>query len=228
MGKMLQKVTASEIDLLVRDSATEFHLVRHFKHLSNRYINSLLGKNYRYFDENEKKYVGGIITREKIQASLEMKGSKFLEGIAKVKTPKLLIELLKKKGRKLATRGELNWFDTSEGLKAHFSTKFTYFIGINAVVKISELPDEQRNNLIQEHRDIFEKDDHQVYIVQGAYTNLTDEITTIIGWPHEWERPMILTAFPGEYAPPLPNNRQSVAENEISRAFWSEHAFINF
>jgi hypothetical protein len=36
----------------------------------------------------------------------------------------------------------------------------------------------------------------------------------------------IITAFPGKYAPPFPNNKLNPSENKLAETFWENHVFV--
>jgi len=36
----------------------------------------------------------------------------------------------------------------------------------------------------------------------------------------------IITAFPGKYAPPFPNNKLNPSENKLAETFWEHHVFV--
>jgi hypothetical protein len=65
-----------------------------------------------------------------------------------------------------------------------------------------------------------------VWMIHGIEPQKTNQCVLCVHTFKEGLPWFINTAYPGVWAPPLPNPRQNTLEHEESIAFWDQHAFI--
>ena len=77
--------------------SNEFHILRHFTHVSEEYKIHLIGKEYWYYDYSEEKYMLWIITKEDIGNALATIGTKFQRDIPWIDSPKEILDIIYKR-----------------------------------------------------------------------------------------------------------------------------------
>jgi hypothetical protein len=100
--------------------------------------------------------------------------------------------------------------------KINIMLKFPMTIGTTNVIQIEN---EHEVNFVQ--RGIY-----KVPAVEGALfkeTNICSLVIQTFELGKIWQ---IVTAHPGEIAPPFPNEKQSVEEHRKSENYWKSHAFV--
>ena len=68
-----EKITIEEIQSIEANPSNEYHILRHFSDIDSQYIDTLLGKDYRFFDYGIKRFTTGIISQYDIDMALETK-----------------------------------------------------------------------------------------------------------------------------------------------------------
>ena len=65
-----------------------------------------------------------------------------------------------------------------------------------------------------------------VWLIPGIEPQETSKCVLVVKKLKEGLPWHVITAYPGIWGPPLPNPRQNSEENEESKKFWDQHAFI--
>lgn len=76
--------------------SNEFHILRHFKYVSDEYKNSLIWKKYYYFDYEKEDFIIWIISEKNIENALNTIWTKFDKNILWLENPKKVLEFIYK------------------------------------------------------------------------------------------------------------------------------------
>ncbi len=116
----------------------EFHVLRHFKFVSNSYKKTLTHQSYWYYDYAQKKFISSKISQNDVENALKTVGTKFEKNIFGIENPHKLLTVIEQKFQELLAINKIHWIDNSENKMAEF--RFDYKINIG---KINCLPIEQ-------------------------------------------------------------------------------------
>ncbi len=223
-GQKSENVSVSQIESIQSDISTQMHLLRHYNHLENTYLDSLVGKSYNYFNSKTKKFEETIVNHEDLLTLMKSKGSKFYDSIGVVSNPIKVVQSVKDNSVKLVENNTLVWIKKKNQLICMFTIYFDQIIGECGLAKLSDLSGNVQATMKVEQR--------------GASHTVDYKINTVIS-------PMILTnclvvqlkkldnsvsvdtAFPGILSPDDPDiSTQSKEEYEFNKSFWENHVFL--
>lgn len=199
---MFEKLDMKELTLDLLDREVSFHLLKHFRKVDDKYMETLC-KDPEY-------------TTDRITEQMERPGSKF--NPSWVSNPHDLIRALwiKLKAQNMDAR----WISDRCVLELTFDRKeFPDGIGTDNLISIDEIPEQERANIREEPTDI-------IGLKTIIYTpEKTWKLHLILGRIED--KTSILTIFPGKYAPMFPDPElQSNEEYLISKTFWENHVLI--
>jgi len=180
----------------------QYHILRHFSWIDKEYSKELI------------KNTG--VTELEIDEQLALSGSKFFPEYAKnpyelwdlIITHPAFPEYFFRKWEKEKLVFEL----------LYDKNKYSNGIGTNALINLKDLDPDETSGV-----EIFYRDRVALKRIMLKRIIPTWKICIIMG---NEKNPFLITLFPGEYAPPLPDkenqNKQEYSENMI---FWNEHVF---
>lgn len=224
-GEISTPLTSSEIDGIKPDSTTEFHLLRHFSQVSEQYTQTLIGKEYAYYEGRKGELKKDIITRAKIEEALQIKGSNFYLQIYDFKNPLELIDSIKTKTKTKLKKTEIFWIAQKSREKSIYVLKYPYSIGKIGVVKIDNLEKKEQKKIKKELRGKVAGDNLYVNVVKGVKASVTNQLVVVL--KKEKGIITVLTAYSGIVAPDFPKNDQEKEEREYNRNWWKRHVFVS-
>src|SRR5687767_14600893 len=90
------------------NASNEYHVLRHFQHVSKTYIQTLIGKKYSYFDFSDGKVKERIVDQDAIDEALQSQGTKFFPNIKGLSIPRELLQLIIKEFESLQP-SDIKW-----------------------------------------------------------------------------------------------------------------------
>ena len=142
-------------------------------------------------------------------------GSMFISDFAT--TP---IELLKKIKNHIISNNLTFPFN---GKRCEISLKFNDQVGWDSIIRIDKLTKDEQKTIIQKRRD--QENEYLVNFIKLDKKIPTNRVNVILLQADDELR--ILTIFPGELAPPIPNYKyHNPEEYKKYDTFWQAHAFI--
>ncbi len=181
----------------------QFHVLKHFGEVDHTYRQYLISHS----DYSE----------EDIMNQLKEHGSQFYKSFAS--DPLHLLDLVKNKFRQ--DGDEAKWIRDRCEVRLNFSkVNFPEGVGEDHIIHIDKLPDEKKNQLPDLEYETLQK------IQFSGHPKKTWTVNMIIKKVEE--NPVIITIFPGIYAPLLPNSEEQTEEEyRKSTEFWSKHVLIS-
>ena len=181
----------------------QFHVLKHFNEVDHKYRQYLI-QNSEY-------------SEEEINNQIKDKGSIFYKSF--VNDPLHLLDVVINKYRSDGV--EAKWMGHKCEILLTFDKKhFPGGIGEDHIIHINRLPDEIRNQLPDLTYDTLQ---NLQYI---GYPKITWIVNVIIKKIED--QSVIITIFPGIYAPLLPNHEEQTEEEyRKSMEFWSQHVLIS-
>lgn len=225
-GNSWDAVVLSDLDLVVENASTEFHLLRHFSNVSEAYKNTLLGLSYEYFDFATNGFTSSIITENDIEAALLTRGSKFLPNVSGIENPKILLKLVKTEMARRVYEGKDFWITRKNDRVSMFSFQYDIEVGYKSLVTKSSLSPAELRTIKTERRGLHKGDSNtSMRLVSGISPSLTRTICIELIQLHNANK-ISITAYPGSLAPDFPNEKQAYEERLYSEKFWNEHVWI--
>jgi len=225
-GKSSVPFTESDIDLIVSDPTTEFHILRHYTNLPDDYKKTLIGQKYSYYDPEKQGFVESTISLEDVEAGLKTKGSKFFDNIPGIETPKAVLIQIKNQLKKSLLDSVLIWIDRGKYQTVAFTFNYDAEVGYLGLIHRNELTEEERG-LIKRVPRGNSGGDAQIFIqilsgiTKKPTKSIAVELTRVSGRPY-----LSVTAYPGVLTPDFPSPSQSEEEQEYCKEFWDNHVFI--
>jgi hypothetical protein len=181
----------------------QFHVLKHFGEVDSKYR--------KYLIENSE------YSEEEIDNQIKEKGSMFFKSF--VNDPLHLLDVVIKKFRSDGV--EAKWMKHRCEIRLSFEKEhFPEGIGEDHIIHIDKLPDEIKNQLPDLHYETLQK---LQFIGHHKKTWTVNLIIKKIE-----DKPVIITIFPGIYAPLLPNHEEQTEEEyHKSMEFWSKHLLIS-
>jgi hypothetical protein len=187
------------LDHIIFNNGNEFHMLRHFMRASDQLFLRLQKDG---------------ISKEAISKEQSLPGSKFHEEFA------CCIEdlMLQFKGRP---------FQEIKGLNGNISCVFDFSdlahqqgIGKCGVLSMGKIRPEDRKKIVRKKK----RGDHDLLFLEVDDLPDTSDLVLVV-------RPasnhfQFITAYPGIYAPPVPDINMPKAVYDSSNQFWSEHVFL--
>jgi hypothetical protein len=220
LGELVSKIRAIDSS----DLETQIHLLRHFRSVSNEYLQSIIGKTYETTDFRTGAVTPNLIDQRRVDQALGTVGSKFDPNLNGMSNPKELIEFVKSVAIARAEAGELVFIDKGFCKKTLFTSNFTHRIGTDSIVTLA--PEQTPWTGAKEPRGKLAGDDLLVNILPGHPGVPTSKVGVVLAILEDTGKAAIFTACPGELAQGLPNDRQSPEEMASNAAFWSSRAFV--
>jgi hypothetical protein len=226
-GESSLPLTEEDIDLIVSNPTTEFHLLRHYQSLPEAYIDTLVGKSYMYYNNERRSFVESVITKDSIKAGLATIGSKFLGNISGIETPHALISTIKTELSDKIKRTEVLWINQGRYETALFRFDYCQDVGYLGLIELRMVPESRRVQIKKEQR--------------GALPGETEFcVQTLSGVPGELTKTVIveltkvpnlgflnITAYPGNImSPDFPSANQVAEEQKYNVEFWNNHVFV--
>ena len=187
-----------EIDSIVYDLNTQFHMLRHFELADEQLINIFLQNGYSI---------------DVINSELQQPGSKFDSKFAR-NIDNLLVKV------------KQNGFQQTIGLNGNIilvshlsSIEFPDGIGTMAVIPIETLSESEKSSIVYKENRKLELAHLQVD--QFPVTNTFCIILKKTEAAYQF-----ITAFPGEPAMPLPDERMESNLFKQAKAYWDTHVFL--
>jgi hypothetical protein len=181
----------------------QFHVLKHFGEIDSQYRKYLISHS-EYSDED-------------IVNQLKEFGSQFYKSFAS--DPLHLLDIVKNKFRHDSV--EAKWIGDRCEVHMDFSKEhFPEGVGEDHIIHIDKLTDEKKNQLPGLEYETLQKMSFSGHPKKTWTVNLI--IKKVEG------NPVIITIFPGIYAPLLPNaEEQTEEEYRKSMEFWSKHVLIS-
>jgi len=178
----------------------KFHLIRHFSKISLQYHQYLEALGY---------------TQEEILNELNLSASKLFADFAQD------IESLLNKIKLELVNQTITYQEIEH--KIEIQLQFPYYIGENNLVEISDLSDDEKLQIKQKYRG--KNNDVIINYLQTTKKFTTRQLNIVLN--KNEASFVLLTIFPGMYAPPFPNieyqNRQNYDQN---KDFWDKAVFV--
>ena len=184
------------------DLSSQFHVLKHFTVISKEYRDQIL---------NNLDYSPGEID-ERLKRSV----SKFHPDF--VSDPLNLYQILIKEIS--VNNTVINWVNNRCDLQLIYpKEQYPAGIGDDRTVKVADLTDKERRSIRFEDRN-----GEKIRIARGK-SKSTWKVNIIL---YKIQDKMeILSIFPGEYAPPLPDKENQTGEEYLnSKNFWKDHVFL--
>lgn len=177
---------------------TLFHMLRHFEKIHEAANTCLLNRGYQ---------------QKKIDAAFQMPGSKFHPSFAQD------LKMLEQHcyGGKIIGQDKIGAY---LHIKLKFKTeKFPLGIG-----RLGVVPKKELSNLGTS--DIYIKDNRGVPLQHASVNELPNSWVLSLVLKPQKNYLLLITAFPGNWALPIPSARMRQADLEASLQFWEEHIFL--
>jgi hypothetical protein len=97
-----------------------------------------------------------------------------------------------------------------------YKLRFAGGLGTCNVVNLKDIPKNERQNIKKIYRNGFE-----INVIKRNFLDITNQLIVIVTNNFD-----VITAFPGLYAPPFPNQLTNSVDVENSIKFWDNHVFI--
>ncbi len=180
----------------------QFHILRHFRHCTEEYLQDLAIKANKDLSE--------------IKNQMEIKGSYFHPAFTG--NPASLYDFVISEIRKRKLHPKQQ--DNSLHFRLIFSeSEYPHGIGSDGLCALSDLSDDEKQNIYWSDRA-----GTRVMMVQSKM-HPSRQLHLLCNKTKEGYEP--LTIFPGTYAPPLPNPKYLEGENlQNAKDFWNQHVFI--
>ena len=181
----------------------QFHVLKHFCEVNPEYRQYLLhNSEYSYED---------------IDNQIKEKGSRFFNSF--VSDPLQLLDIVVNKFKSDGV--EADWLGDRCEVRLNFSKEhFPEGIGEDHIIHIDKLPDEIKDQLPDLEYETLQR---LQFTSQSKKTWTVNMIIKKID-----TKPVIITIFPGVYAPLLPNHEEQTDEEyRKSMEFWSKHILIS-
>jgi hypothetical protein len=151
----------------------EFHLLRHFSKVSDKYKKSLVGKEHYYFDYSTNNFVKQIITENEIDLAIKTLGGKF-NSTKPFNTPVEVIKLV----RTEIDKKDIVWGKDGVNLRANFEIEFQDYVGVENLIEEYKLSSEDQKNIVTKPRsELPGETGIVVKTLAGCKTNLTNKIS---------------------------------------------------
>ena len=180
----------------------QFHVLKHFSKINKEYLDLILNKTDYLPDE--------------VEEQLKVLSSKFYPEI--ISNPDNLYDILIKE---VSVNGPVaRWTGTKCELQVIFrEDHYPSGIGNNCMLHISDLSDEEKEGIFESTRDGL-----KIKVIRSV-PEPTFKVNIIL-YRNE-DNIQIVSIFPGDYAPPLPDkDNQPEDQFLISQKFWKNHVFI--
>lgn len=225
-GKDSRTATETDLGRIVSNPTNEYHILRHYSKLDSSYSNTLIGKEYDYFDYDQQKFKQSVITPEDIETAYQTKGTKFYSHITGIENPTKLIEYTKAELQKLIEKKSAMWIQKSTYEALMFTIDYPVIVGDQDLVSIEALFKQQQSEVKITPRGSHEGEKSimikTITGVQKVSTKrISVEINLMSGKAHAF-----MTAYPSELAPGFPIPSQAPEEYKYSKQFWDSHVFI--
>ena len=208
------------------NSTNEFHLLRHFETVSENYLNTLIGREYKLYDYTLDRFSDGIITKELAYEALKTTGSKFFANIDGISNPKNLLELISNKFESMSQ--DIKWELNGTKKFSSFLIKNKEKVGFKNLVPLSSLKHKDQLRVKSVPRGSTGGEE-SIYIKTIRGINANPINTIEVGLTDFQELPYyFVTAYPGDLESTLdfPSPVQSSEEYKESKDYWDTHVFI--
>lgn len=208
----IEKMSYRDIEGVVSDVTTQYHILRHFKDLPESYISTLLNKQYEYYASDKNKFVHSIVDKNSIEEGLKTKGSKFISKIQGLETPKEVISLIQNKLSEKINNESIFWMKKPLYKTTMFSFEYSKDIGYDNIVSVESLNNNEKSKITKTPRGTINSED-KIFIqsLTGIQIKKTRkicvELTNIPNRNH-----FSVTAYPGNLSPDFPNPLQTEEE----------------
>ncbi|MFA5776509.1 MAG: hypothetical protein WC988_03085 [Patescibacteria group bacterium] len=225
-GKFSTPFAKSDIDLIVADPTTEFHILRHYVSLPNEYKKSLIGQKYSYYDYKKQGFTESVISEEDVKEGLKTKGSKFSNNVAGIETPRTLLVQIRNQLKKLIGNDSLIWVDRGSYQTVAFTFNYDKEVGYLDLINIATLTEEEKAHIKKVPRGSSAGEDDIVIqtisgIIRKPTKSIAVELTKVAGRSY-----LSVTAYPGTLSPDFPSLGQNTEEREYCKEFWDDRVFI--
>lgn len=222
-GDSSRAVTVEDIDLVAANPTNEYHILRHYSHVSDEYVKGLIGQEYEYYDPATQGFVSSVITEKDIDLAYQTRGSKFYSGVRGIENPRELITLIKKELRVRIARGDMFWMCKPAYDFLTFSIEYPEYVGDKDFVAVDSLSREQQARIRMVPRST--REGIMFRVVSGVEKFPTHRFVVEI---HHFPGKQFayITGYPGEVGPPFPDPSQSQEEYEYNKHYTDTHVFI--
>jgi hypothetical protein len=134
----------NNLEKFIINPTNEFHILRHFKYVTESYKKTLVGKPYWYYDHNKKKFISSKISNNDIENALATIGTKFEENVSGIESPKKLLEIIETEFRELLKNNKMYWTNTTECEAASFTFNYSFDVGQKNCIDKNTLVEKDR------------------------------------------------------------------------------------
>jgi len=215
--------TKDDLDSIQASTTNLFHILRHFSSATEDVTDSILGKEYEYYNYQQGRYIESVITDDSIKEAFSVSGSKFGENVTGLENPSVVIETIKKFLEEEMKVCELKWMDAGEFLKFNLEKVMEKEIGSLGVVDLSTLSGEEKMRVEKKERG------GEGVFVQTLSNKIPPPTKKLaIGLIKRKDTGKIyVTAYPGVTGgPPFPSSEQNDIDRKISEEYWSRKVFL--
>ncbi|MBI4599960.1 hypothetical protein HY732_03485 [Candidatus Uhrbacteria bacterium] len=222
-GERSRPVTDADCDLLAVNATNEYHILRHYSDMAEEYTNSLIGREYEYYDHATRTLVSSIISMDDIPLAFQTKGSKFYGGIKGLENPREIITYVKNELRDRIVRDGLFWICKPTHDFLIFSITHSEHVGGKDFVTVASLTQDQKRNIKTVPRSV--REEIMFRTVSGVPKMPTNRFVVEINY-FPGKEFAYMTAYPGEVGPPFPDIGQSEEEYEYNKRYTDAHVFL--
>ncbi|MDP2631026.1 MAG: hypothetical protein Q8P56_06515 [Candidatus Uhrbacteria bacterium] len=222
-GDGSRAVVQADCDLLAANPTNEYHILRHYSDMPKAYTDSLVGKEYEYYNYETRGFTSSIISQDDIQTAFQTKGSKFYNDVSGLENPHKIIEYIKEELRARIGQGNMFWICKPTFDFLIFSITYSENVGDKDFVTVDSLSHEQQARIKMVPRST--REEVMFRTVSGVAKMSTNRFVVEI---HHFPGKQFayMTAYPGEVGPPFPDSNQSVEEYEYNKRYTESHVFI--
>jgi len=127
----------------------QYHLLRHYKNVSDKYTNLLIGKPCFYYDYTVQDFKNSTISTQDIHHALQTIGTKFAQDIPGIETPKKLLEIIESHFKNLQENQQITWQQEQDYQCTSFIFEYSHPVGNINCLAIESLTMQQKARIKQ-------------------------------------------------------------------------------
>ena len=159
------------------NATNEYHILRHYQTVSDKYTASLVNKPFFYYDHNKESFIKDQINIQDLQCALASIGTKFLSNIPGINTPRELLKLIESHFEILKQSEQIKWQQKEGYQYTSFILEYSHPVGNINCLSIESLTKEQKVKVKQQTRSQCKgESDVLVNAIQGIATKTTNKI----------------------------------------------------
>ena len=159
------------------NATNEYHILRHYQTVSDKYTASLINKPFFYYDHNKESFIKDQINIQDLQSALASIGTKFSSNIPGKNTPRELLKLIESHFETLKQSDQIKWQQEQDYQFTSFIIEYSQPIGNINCLSLESLTMDQKAKVKQLTRSQCKGESGiLVNTIQGIATKTTNKI----------------------------------------------------